>query len=511
MQRQIELSGGLLIRNSLMNLAGQALPLLVGLASVPLVVHGLGTERFGLLVFTWTLYGIFSVLDLGLGWSVTRFVAEALGRGDRRAIPGIVWTAVAWQAAIGTIGAAILTLAAAPLAASLLRVAPQMQAEAVLAFRITGLALPVMLMTGSFRGAVEAAQRFDIAAAFRAAAGSAVFLAPVAGVLLGWHLPGILGALLAARIALLGALIYACNRVVVVWNRPVVMDLVMLRRVFAFGGWITVSALAGIVLGYADRFAIGHALTMTALTHYTIPQEMIARLGVLAATLAAVLFPAFSALSGAGDRSRLSTLFSRSAKYAVLLTSPVFVLVVVFARDILRLWLGPDLAAPSTAVLQVLAVGAAVQVFGAVLSSIVQGVGRPDVTAKVHLLEVPVYLGTVWWLAGAHGIAGVALAWSARHAVDALLLAWVVGRMRLWSWRDQVWGVWRTLAPVALLCGLAVPAYALPLDFAARAALMAALVALFYWWGWTRVLNDGERFLALRLAAGWRREPARLP
>lgn len=511
MQRQIEISGGLLIRNSLMNLAGQALPLLVGLASVPLVVGGLGTERFGLLVFTWTLYGVFSVLDLGLGWSVTRFVAEALGRGDRRAIPGIVWTAVAWQAAIGTIGAAILALAAAPLAASLLRVAPQMQAEAVLAFQITGLALPIMLMTGSFRGAVEAAQRFDIAAAFRATASSAVFLAPVAGVLLGWHLPGILGALLAARIALLGALIYACNRVVVVWSRPVALGLAMLRRVFAFGGWITVSALAGIVLGYADRFAIGHALTMTALTHYTIPQEMISRLGVLAATLAAVLFPAFSALSGAGDRSRLSTLFSRSAKYAVLLTSPVFVLVVVFARDILRLWLGPSLAGPSTAVLQILAVGAAVQVFGAVLSSIVQGVGRPDVTAKVHLLEMPVYLVTVWWLVRAHGIAGVALAWSARLAVDALLLAWVVGRMRLWSWRDQVRGVWRTLAPVALLCGLSVPAYALPLALVARAALMAILVAAFYWWGWTRALSDGERLWALRLAAGWRREPAGLP
>jgi hypothetical protein len=134
--------------------------------------------------------------------------------------------------------------------------------------------------------------------------------------------------------------------------------------------------------------------------------------------------------------------------------------------------------------------------------------GRPDVTAKVHLLEMPVYLGAVWWLARAHGIAGVALAWSARLAVDAVLLAVVVGRMRLWSWRDQTRGVWRTLVPVAALCGLAVLTYALPLELVARAALMTVLVGGFYVWGWVRVLSEDERLLALRLVAIRRREPA---
>ena len=45
-QLQLKLSGGLLARNTLLNPIGQAVPLLVGVITVPFVVWGLGTERF---------------------------------------------------------------------------------------------------------------------------------------------------------------------------------------------------------------------------------------------------------------------------------------------------------------------------------------------------------------------------------------------------------------------------------------------------------------------------------
>lgn len=41
-------SGRLLARNTLLNFIGQAVPLLVGVVTIPFIVRGLGTERFGL-------------------------------------------------------------------------------------------------------------------------------------------------------------------------------------------------------------------------------------------------------------------------------------------------------------------------------------------------------------------------------------------------------------------------------------------------------------------------------
>jgi len=41
-QLQLKLSGGLLARNTLLNSIGQAVPLLVGVVTIPFIVRGLG-------------------------------------------------------------------------------------------------------------------------------------------------------------------------------------------------------------------------------------------------------------------------------------------------------------------------------------------------------------------------------------------------------------------------------------------------------------------------------------
>ncbi len=51
-----------------------------------------------------------------------------------------------------------------------------------------------------------------------------------------------------------------------------------------------------------------------------------------------------------------------------------------------------------------------------------QSVGRSDLTAKLHLLELPVYLFLIWYLANNFGIAGVAIAWTVRVGFDAFIL-----------------------------------------------------------------------------------------
>src|SRR5271165_6731772 len=68
--------------NTILNLVGQALPLLVGVFTVPIILKGLGIERFGLLALCWVVLGYFGMFDLGLGRATTKAVAELLGRGE---------------------------------------------------------------------------------------------------------------------------------------------------------------------------------------------------------------------------------------------------------------------------------------------------------------------------------------------------------------------------------------------------------------------------------------------
>jgi O-antigen/teichoic acid export membrane protein len=66
-------------RNTLLNLLGQGLPLVVGVVTIPFIVRGLEPQRFGILALAWAITGYLSILDLGLSRATTKFAAESLG------------------------------------------------------------------------------------------------------------------------------------------------------------------------------------------------------------------------------------------------------------------------------------------------------------------------------------------------------------------------------------------------------------------------------------------------
>src|ERR671918_2641824 len=105
---RLEISGRLLTRNTLLNFISQAAYLLVGVATIPLIIRGLGVERFGLLSIAWVAPEYFTFIDLGLGRATTKYVAEALGKGDKDHMPRLAWTAVTVQVVLGCLGTVIL-------------------------------------------------------------------------------------------------------------------------------------------------------------------------------------------------------------------------------------------------------------------------------------------------------------------------------------------------------------------------------------------------------------------
>src|SRR5437667_12210334 len=69
-------SGRVLARNTVWNLSGQLLPMIVAVITVPLLVRGLGVARFGVLSLSYVLIGYFSLFDLGIGRALTKLVAD---------------------------------------------------------------------------------------------------------------------------------------------------------------------------------------------------------------------------------------------------------------------------------------------------------------------------------------------------------------------------------------------------------------------------------------------------
>ena len=497
----IQISGSLIARNAVLNLIGQALPLLVAVIAMPFVVRGLGTERFGLLSLAWVVMGYFTIFDLGLGRATTKFVAEALGKGEGSRVSQIIWTAVTVQAIMGAIGALALFVMTDYLVERVLNIPPALIYEAEVTFHLLAFAIPVVMLTSSFSGVLEATQRFSLVNAIRIPSSTLTYLLPLVGLYLGMGLHGIVALILLARLAALIAFV-AINLHIRPELRFYSASFKLLSRLASFGGWITVTGIVGPILVYLDRFLIGSLLTIAAVTYYTAPYEAVTRLFIISGSLTMTLFPAFSALEGKKNSHRLGALFARSIKYILITTGAFAVMIWLFAEEILQIWLGADFVSESTASLQILALGVLINSLSYAPFALLQGLGRPDLPAKFHMIELPAYIIVVWILISNFGISGAAGAWTLRVALDALLLFWAalkVSNLSLNVMENN--GAILAGASLVILAGVGYVMKTVTGDLSlyAQSFLVLGLLIPFAWMVWSRVFDGSDRRVVLNI------------
>jgi O-antigen/teichoic acid export membrane protein len=104
-----------------------------------------------------------------------------------------------------------------------------------------------------------------------------------------------------------------------------------------------VSNVAGPMFGSIERFIIAAVVSVAALTYYSVPFDLVTKVLIFPASIAPALFPYFQ-LSTEAAVSEVSAVTSKSVKYLLLLMTPVTAIFCVFAKDILRLWMGPQFA-----------------------------------------------------------------------------------------------------------------------------------------------------------------------
>lgn len=503
MKGPVEIGRELLVRNTAFNLIGRGVPLLVALVTLPVVVRGLGAERFGVLALAWAVVGYFSVFDVGVSTATTKLIAEAFGRGEHDRVPRIVSTSLLIQMALGLLGGGVLVAGAPLLAERLLNIPEPLEGITKTSFYFLSMAIPVTLLSGPLRAALEAAQRFDLVNSIRASLGTATFLLPFLGVVLGLDVPGIVLLLTLARGLSLAVYYTFYRRVVAGDAKGLPLDIANeLRPLLTFGGWVTLSSLAMSGLVYMDRFVIGTVLTISAVAYYTVPLEIVLRLSLVPASFTATLFPAFSLLRGRG-REDLDGLYARSAKLLLSLMSLIVATGFVLAGPILSIMLGADFTEESRLVFQILLVGVLINSVSWIGYSLLVGVGRPDVQAKLVLVEFPIYVAALWGLLQWVGIVGAALAWSLRLALDALLLHWQCWKISLVSLRTFTrTGLLGSILNAVLLMGTAGVLSTLQLEPWESAVALLVSIAFFGALFWLVVLDEVDRGIVLELRRG---------
>lgn len=483
-------SGRLLARNTVWNLAGQILPMLVGVVTVPVVVRVMGVSQFGVLSLAWIVVGYFSLFDLGIGRALTKLVADRLGMGDGHAIAPLAWTSLLLMLLLGSCGA-VLTLAASPLLVHrLLKIPETLQHDTLCSFYLLALSIPVVTVTAGFRGILEATQRFRLVNLIKIPMSVLSFVAPLFVFPFSHGLVPVIAVLVVGRF--IGCLAYLAACFVALptlWSHAS-FDRSFIGPLVSFGSWMTVNNLLGPLLSYVDRFFVAAMLSVTAVAYYTTPIDLVLRIIVIPLSISGVLFPAF-AMTLNNDAQRSAMLLTRGLKFIFFLVFPIVLVIVTFAPELLQLWLGAAFSAQSTSVLRWAAAGIFVNSLAALPFGILHGAGRPDVTAWVLIVEIPLYCCGVWFLTKRLGIEGTAIAWSGRYAAEFILTFLLFRRLlpKVSAFVPKQ-GVRVSLCLIVLY--LATLPHRYPTKIVFLVASLAAFVPMSWWW----LAPDERRLLA---------------
>lgn len=414
-------SGRVLAGNTLWNFLGLCAPAVVAILCLPVLKHQLGTDRLGVLSLAWVVVGYFGLFDFGLSRALTKLVAEKMGNGARDEIPSIVWIGLAMMAAIGIAGT-IITYALSPwLVSRVVKLPPALRGESLEAFYWLSISIPIVVLTAGLRGILEALQAFRLATVIRIPLGMFTYLGPVLVLPFSQSIVAVVAVLVIGRFVGLVAHAWGCVLAMPSLRNRTAINFSCLKPLLHFGTWMTVSNIVNPFMVAFDRFVVGALLSVAAVAYYAVPSEVVMRFTWITTALVGVLFPAFSTVSVA-DRSRLIFLYQCGIRYIFLAIFPVSLMLIAFAPEGLRIWLGADFARNSTPIVRWLAAAIFINGLAQIPFAHIQGAGRPDITAKLHLLELPVYAAALFFFTSRMGIEGVAITWTLRVAVDTVLL-----------------------------------------------------------------------------------------
>ena len=409
-------------RHTAYNVAGAVVPLLATFITLPIYLRTIGEERYGVLIILWTLLGYFGLFDLGLGRAVTNRIAAFRERtvGEREEV---FWTALLMNVALGTVGALVLWGVGAVVFEHLVDVPGTLMQEVEAALPWMVLAFPLLLASSVMSGALMGRDEFLAQNAVAIVTGLLIQVVPlVVALVVGPALPALVIAVLGVRVFGGFTLFGLCLRQLPIGLRPR-LSRTHVRPLFGFGGWVTVTSIVSPLLTTLDRVIIGAVAGVKAVTYYTVPFSLASRISILPGSLSSALFPLFSSL----DTVERDALLGTAVRSLVVVITPLVVAGMLIMEPFLTVWVGTDFAAQAAPVGEIIVIGLWANCLAYIPFAMIQGQGRPDVVAKIHMAELLPYLAVLWMALEWKGAVGAAMAWSLRVWVDAAFMFWASG------------------------------------------------------------------------------------
>jgi O-antigen/teichoic acid export membrane protein len=308
------------------------------LITTPIVLHALGSARFGLWVALVAAVSFTGLLDFGFSQAVARFIGEHRARHDSTAVEAfIIATGASYLAAFGLV---LLATAAIGAVFPLIVHVPSAEHGAVLAgAMLVGLATALGMWMGFFGSILHAHQRLLHANIVRAGYWVGFTLLTVIVALSGWGIVGLAAAMAASAglscVAFLVLLRRALPELRI--RRP---QGTYLRQAARYSFFMFMVSAGAALIFEADTLVIAGFLGAAAVTSYAIALRLTRGVTGFIHKVPDVLFPFYAGMQASGDRRRLRENYLLSARLELIGAATVLLGLVFAWRPLIAAWVG---------------------------------------------------------------------------------------------------------------------------------------------------------------------------
>jgi O-antigen/teichoic acid export membrane protein len=411
-------------RNAAVIFIGAIAPLAVFMVTVPTYLSLIGPDRYGILLLVWVALDYFGVFGIGLDASTTNHLSRH--RDDDMAREEIFWTALLVNTLLGSIGGVAVYFGGSYLLREIVQISGDHRTEMLASMPWIAAATPVITVSAVLIGSLQACERFFELTVLQFLGTLLLQLSPLFVAF--WYsvdLVWLVAAVVLSRLAISGVLMIAVAHVLKLGHR-IYFSSARALSLLHFGGWVALTGLISPILDNLDRYLIGWVLGAANIVYYTVPYNLASKITLLPGSLVRALFPRFSAY----ERDQALSMSREAIMILTVVLPPLLIAGVFVCAPFLTLWLGHEFATRAQGVAEILAIGLWLNCLAYIPFAFLQAQGRPDLVAKLHLIELGPFIVVLWLALKMGGIKGAATAWSVRVGVDSFLLFYISGQLR---------------------------------------------------------------------------------
>ena len=428
-----------------------AVMIVVTFFMTPILVKGLGDDRYGIWVFVESIIKYLALFDLGITAAVVKYVAKFNATEDRDEVNRIYSTSIAIFSSLGLL-VGLTTIAYALFGVLPRSIDSTLAYEARIMIALLGFNLAVGLPLSVYNSIVSAIELYwmkNIVQILVLIGRSLVFL---------WVL-SVGGGIIAIGITItafgliqhLALLVIAHVRVPSLKFSLQYITSGTFHQVRNYSIWSFVAAISSRVSFQTDALVIGICLDPGSVTYFAIAARLIEYSKSFVRSATMVLTPRFSVLDSLGDYAEVRRLLVFGTRVSVWLSCFISQCLILLGPAFIGRWMGVPFQNISSPVLIILALPLPLFLAHSVSARVLYGIGRVRPFATTTAICAILNLGLSLFLVQHWGIAGVAVGTAMPCLVQVLVIACIVCRateLPLWRFFRQAY-----LAP---LCGATV-------------------------------------------------------